>query len=234
MRILRVLPRLFAGVGVVMLLVASVTYQSERRFVTSALRVGGTVVELERQSSSDGSGSWYPIVQFETESGAPTRFRARVGSNPPSWEVGEAVEVLYLPNDPDSARLAGFFSLYIGTFVTGLLALIFGGIGGTWIMVQRRAAAIEADVRANGRRVQARVTDIEYRTNITVGRRHPWRIVAEWREREGSEPVVFRSANIWTDPTGHVGETVEVLVDRYDPKRYVVDLGFLPASDDTA
>jgi hypothetical protein len=42
---------------------------------------------------------------------------------------------------------------------------------------------------------------------------------------------VFKSANIWEDPTPHVGQTVDVLVDRYDPKRYVVPLDFLPRAD---
>ncbi len=233
MRTLRVLPRVFAAIGLVLALVAATLYTSERRFVTTATRATGTVVELEGQTDSDGDRMYYPRVRFTTEAGESVTFRGRVGSRPPSYHVGETVEVLYRPGDAAGARIKGF-SLYLGTFVTGLLALIFGGIGGVWLHVERRAAALEEDLRAHGRRVQARVVDVELRTNLTVNNRHPWRIVAEWRERESSEPVTFRSANIWDDPAGKVGETVDVFVDRYDPRRYHVDLEFLRTSDDRA
>jgi hypothetical protein len=40
---------------------------------------------------------------------------------------------------------------------------------------------------------------------------------------------LFKSANIWFDPTAFVKrDTLDVLVDMDNPKRYQVDISFLP------
>jgi len=211
-----------------MLLVASWVNSRERAFNARAERATGTVTDLEHRRDSDGGGAYYPVIRFVTATGDKVTFRSSVGSRPPSHDVGEAVAVLYDPADPHGARMAGFFTLYVGSFITSILALIFGGIGGIWLFVQRRAAAIAVEVRSAGRRVQAKVVEIEWRRNIRVGNRSPYRIVAQWQDPATGAVQVFRSANIWFDPAAHVGETVDVFVDRHDPRRHLVDLAFLP------
>lgn len=227
MRTLRIVPRVFAAVGVLMLFIMSWVHTRERRFVAGAARASGTVVDLEYSRSSDG-GAYYPVIRFVTAAGESVTFRSHVGSSPPSHQVGETLEVLYDPAAPQGARTAGFFALYLGSFITGLFALIFGGVGGVWIAIQRRAAAFADEVRRTGRRIEAKVVEIEQRTNIRVGSRHPYRIVAQWQDPATHAVQVFRSANIWFDPTEYVGETVGVFVDRDEPRRHLVDLDFLP------
>jgi len=234
MRTLWLLPRIFAAVGVVLLAITLWVYSREQAFVAGASHVTGTVVDLSRGSGSSGGSVYYPVFAFRTDRGDSVQVRANAGSNPPSWRVGDRVEVLYDPADPQAARMAGFFHLHIGSFVFGILAVVFGAIGGIWLYVAGRAAAIAAEVRATGNRIQAKVVEIERRTNIRVNQRHPFRIIAQGevgevgRGGKGGEVVLYRSANIWFDPTPYVGETVTVFVDRNDPRRHVVDLDFLP------
>lgn len=231
MRTLWILPRVFATVGLVLALVAAWVATREQAFIRTAARATGTVVELGLDRDSDGSAAYYPIVRFVTASGDTVTFQSRTGSRPPSYEVGERVEVLYEAAAPQRARMSGFFSLHIGSFVTGLLALIFGAIGGIWLYVVRRSAAIAEELRRTGQRITAKVIEVELRRNIRVGNRHPFRIVAQWEDPSGAVRV-FHSANIWFDPTQYVQETVDVLVDRYDPKKYLVDTDFLPRTAD--
>jgi hypothetical protein len=222
------LPRVFALVGAVLLTIGAWLYMREQAFVTGAARATGTVVDLRYERSSDGGGAYYPTVAFVTAGGDSVTVRSRVGSSPPSWRVGETAEVLYDPANPLDARMSGFFQLHIGSFVLGVLATVFGGIGGIWLYLVGRAAAIAAEVRATGQRIEAKVIEIERRTNIRVGQKSPFRIVAQGEVSGGREVVLYRSANIWFDPTPYVGETVSVYVDRNDPGRHVVDLDFLP------
>ncbi len=229
MRILTVLPRLFAGIGLVLALLASWMVTRERAFARTAARATGTVVELDR-SNADGN-AYYPVVRFVTAAGDTVTFTSHTGSNPPSYRVGETVEVLYSADDPRDARTAGFFSQHIGSFVFGLLGLIFLAVGGIWLYVMGRNARIAEELRRHGQRITAKVVNVELRTNIRVGNRHPWRIVAQAEDPSGAVRV-FHSPNIWFDPSPYVQETVDVLVDRYEPKRYLVDIDFLPKQAD--
>jgi hypothetical protein len=228
MRALWLLPRIFAAVGAALLALTFWLYSREQAFVAGASHAVGTVVQLSVDRNDNGSTVYYPIVAFTTARGDSVTVRSKVGSNPPSWRVGDAVDVLYDPADPQGARLAGFFHLHIGSFVFGILGLVFGAIGGIWLYLVRRAAAMAEEVRAHGQRIQAKVIEIERRTNIRVGSKHPFRIIAQGEASGGKEVVLYRSANIWFDPTEYVGDTVTVFVDHNDPSRHVVDLDFLP------
>ncbi len=69
--------------------------------------------------------------------------RARSSPSRPSRGnsiVGERVEILYKPDDPQSARLNGFFSLWFGPAVFGGIGALFTSIGGafTFVVVRRR------------------------------------------------------------------------------------------------
>ncbi len=221
------LPRIFAGVGTTLLLISSWLYTGEHGFVARASRTTGTVVELRFRPSSDG-GSYYPIFKFSDARGETHNVSSQVGSRPASRRVGDVVPVLYDPADPAHARMAGFFQLHVGSFITGLLGLIFGGIGFGWLFLARRSDALAEELRHSGVRIQAKVVGVEERRAITVNNRHPWQITAE-AEEPGRAGQLFRSGHIWQDPRPYVKETVQVFVDRNDPSRHHVDLSFLPA-----
>ncbi|WP_409062537.1 DUF3592 domain-containing protein [Streptomyces sp. SYP-A7185] len=100
-------------------------------FLTDAERAKGTVVSLEWRTDHSGSSRKtrgndgpvaYPVVEFTSADGKPRTFESSMGSNPPSYDQGERVDVLYRADSPEDARIDGFVSLW-------LLPLIFGGIG---------------------------------------------------------------------------------------------------------
>jgi hypothetical protein len=221
------LPRIFAAVGFALLLWASGLYTKEHAFVGRATHTNGTVVDLSYSPSSRG-GSFYPVFRFTDVRGQPFTVRSHLGSRPASRHVGEVVPVLYDPANPDGARIASFANLYLATSITTVLGLIFGGMGALWLFLVHRADARAEELRHSGVKIQAKVVGIEERRGITVNNRHPWRITAEAQEpaRAGQ---VFRSANIWMDPTPYVKDTVDVFVDRNDPSKHLIDLGFLPS-----
>ena len=218
MRALYFMPRVFALVAFVLLLIASYVISSERRFAAEAASTTGVVTDQDVSRDSDGDASYHPVITFTTAGGERVTFRSRAGRNPPAFDIGDTVGVRYPAANPEEARTATFFGLYGGSFVTGLLAIIFSAIGFTWLFIERRAKRIAEECRRFGQRVEARVARIEVRGNVTVNRRHPWRVVAEHEGRE------YFSPNLWEDPTGRVGESVTLFVDRYHPNRYVMEV----------
>ncbi|MFJ4526665.1 DUF3592 domain-containing protein [Streptomyces sp. NPDC088810] len=116
-------------------------------FLADAERVRGTVVALEwrddhsevsrRKRVADGPVA-YPVVEFTAADGTRRTFRDSTGSNPPAYERGERVEVLYRADSPEDARINGFASLWLLPLIFGGIGLVFAGIGTVVALVTRR------------------------------------------------------------------------------------------------
>jgi hypothetical protein len=59
--------------------------------------------------------------------------------------------------------------------------------------------------------------------------RSPFNVYAQWRNPATGEIHVFRSENLWFDPSPYLkGNAIRVLMERGNPRRYHLDLSFLP------
>lgn len=65
-------------------------------------RAHGTVLFCELVKTLHGS-SYYPVVQFAARDGQAVQFRDKMGSNPPPFREGDAVDVLYFPAVPETS-----------------------------------------------------------------------------------------------------------------------------------
>jgi hypothetical protein len=117
---------LFCGFG------ASVVYV--RHFVNNAMEGKGHVTALVRSSSKNGS-VFKPAVEFQTADGRRIEFTSSMGTSPPSYDVGESVTVYYDPENPHSAMLSGWLSLWFVSLIFAALAAVFGFI--TFVMFFR-------------------------------------------------------------------------------------------------
>ena len=117
-------------------------------FLTDAEKARGTVVALDwrndsvgtssRRARSDDKPAAYPVVEFTPADGTPRTFRSSTGSNPPSYEEGDRVEVLYRADSPDDARINGFASLWLLPLIFGGIGLLSAGIGTALAVMGRR------------------------------------------------------------------------------------------------
>ncbi|MFJ9821342.1 DUF3592 domain-containing protein [Streptomyces sp. NPDC101151] len=116
-------------------------------FLADAERARGTVVALEWRNDHSGVGREkrvkdkpvaYPVVKFTPADGTPRTFRDSTGSNPPAYEEGEQVEVLYRADSPEDARINGFASLWLLPLIFGGIGLVIAGIGTVFALAMRR------------------------------------------------------------------------------------------------
>ncbi len=218
----------FSALGIVLLTVALYLVHSTQTFLEEASTANGTVIELVRKKSSD-SNTYAPVVRFVTDTGESIEFTSDTSSNPPSYSEGESVRVLYRPAAPHAARIDGFFSLWLGPIIAGGLGAIFVLIGGALLLSPMFAARKQADLRQRGTRIVTTFQSVEQNTSLTVNGRHPFRVVTQWTNPATSQIHVFESENLWFDPTAHINaRDIGVYIERGNPKRYFVDLSFLP------
>jgi hypothetical protein len=210
----------FGGVGVVLLVAATVVTLSTLTFRAEALSASGTVVALD---------SGKPVVEFVDPDGATHRIVGNVSSNPPAFEVGERVTVRHRAGEPEEARIEGFLESWFLPTLLGGLGTVFTAIGagfGIWELRRRR---LRAWLQQFGMRVQAKYTGVMLDTSLRVNRRHPWRLTAQWQNPVTGLVHTFESDMLFWDPSDTVQrETVEVWIDPNDPSRHHLDTAFLP------
>jgi hypothetical protein len=234
MKFLRVFSYAFLGVGLLMLVIAFFLWNNTRGFLAHAQEAQGTVVELvEVRDSDGGSSTWKPRVKYATPGGEEITFNASFSSNPAPYQVGEAVPVLFSPQDPREARIKGYSSLWLGPTILSGLGLVFAAIGGGILLARRLGRRKREYLMAYGNAIETDVQGVERNTSLEVNGKNPWRIASQWLEPGSSKLRVFHSENLWFDPTRFVTQKqVTVLLDPANPKRYYMDVSFLPELED--
>ena len=94
----------------------------------------GTVIEsvyrthTDPEDSSQFTRSYHPVVRFSSGQGQTVVFTDGVGSYPEAYQVGETVEVLYDPQDPEDAMIPSWSGLWGASTVFIVVGMIPIGI----------------------------------------------------------------------------------------------------------
>jgi hypothetical protein len=89
--------------------------------------VAAQVVDLQSTYDSEGGTTYKPIFQYEWN-GQTMTSGAAFSSNPPRYQVGEAVMLYVDPANPSDVAANRFLDLW-------LMPLIFGGVAGILVVV---------------------------------------------------------------------------------------------------
>ena len=225
----------FLAVGLVLCGVAAYFTLDTQSFIDHAAKVRGEVIDLERSrgtwstSSPSSSGAYYPVVKFTTQAGEQRTFRGSVGSSPPAFRVGETVDVLYDRTNPPDARIASFWSLWLIQIIVGGLGSVFALVGGGVLAVLFLLVRRARDLRRHGTPIETEFQNIEVNAGVALNGRSPWRIVSRWLDPAKNALYLYHSENLWFDPTPYIKvKRVTVFIDPTNPKRYSMDVSFLP------
>lgn len=220
--------------GVSLLCGSIYLFITTQHFLKVAELTTGTVVELAVSRSSDGSSTYWPVVQFQTQNGQLIEFISSSGSNPPAHDLGDVIEVLYPNDEPTEAKINSYLDLWLMfIIVTALGSLFFAfGLGMLYFggRVRRRAEYL----KRNGVEIQAKFLSVEVNKMFVMNGIHPYQICVEWSDPKSLQNHIFRSDNIWFDPTEFIpAGTITVLMKSGDPNQHHVVLDFLPEEQES-
>ena len=123
------------------LIIGAVELAKVAQTVAASARATGTVVDNVLETFQGDQTAYVPVVEFVPEGSADAvRFTDDVGTDPPQFEVGEQVDVLYDPSNPQDARVATWMRLWFSPMVViafGVLPVVVGGVVWVWLRVRR-------------------------------------------------------------------------------------------------
>jgi hypothetical protein len=133
---------IFLALGLISMLIGTISYLRMQHFIARALKAEGTVLRLVEKSGKDWK-AFVPVFEFSDVSGKSHTVYSQKSSYPPSYRVGDSVEVLYEADTPKDARLNKSSDLW-GTAYTygpGGVRLFLVGLG---IVIFMRATSASA------------------------------------------------------------------------------------------
>jgi len=237
-KIVKLLGTVFVVVGVLLLAGGFLSYRYTRRFLTHSTVASGEVINLVFQASSDfdsrtsSTGTYHPVIRFETAGRETIEFMSNTGNNPPSHRKGDTVTVRYDPNDPYTARVDSWASLWLLALIPASLGLLLASTGGIMIGIMIRSAGLMKYLQDFGRDITTEFQSVSLDTSVTVNGRHPYRIYAQWHDPTQNKIVTFKSKAIWFNPVKYIqGKEIEVRIDPNNPRKYFMDTSFLPEAE---
>ena len=119
----------FPLIGGLLLAIGVFLFIRTRIFINKAQEVKGTVIQMVYSHSSEGGGGYSPVYQFRTIDGQTIVVTDSLSSNPPMFQVGQTIDVLYDPENPQKARIKKWMNLYFVSLLLGGMGLIFACVG---------------------------------------------------------------------------------------------------------
>ncbi len=229
MKSIAIVTYVFAAVGLLLLGVALLLVTSTNSFLATAVEADGVVVEF---SASTASNSVFqkrkPVVEFMATNGEKIESTASLATNPPRYTLGEQVRVLYDAAEPRNFKIDDFLSLWGAATILGALGAAFFLVGGGMLLSGVLTRRRDTYLRSNGTPISADYQRVELNKWVKINGKHPFRILTQWQNPSTSQLHIFKSHNLWFDPSTHIGtKKMTVFVDLSNPKKYCVDLAFL-------
>jgi uncharacterized protein DUF3592 len=128
-RQVRLAAALFLPFGIAMIVLGLTLYCNEWHFVRSAQHTTGKITAMESKIDQDGDKSFYPHFTFSQPDGTGVEITSNVGTNPPDFEVGQYVPVVYAASNPRTAKIATAFQIYGFSIVVGIVGIMLIAVG---------------------------------------------------------------------------------------------------------
>jgi hypothetical protein len=112
-------------------------------FIHAALRAEGTVTGTEPvRTTRTGAGTEIPVFRFTANDGRLHIIHSDISVPHSTFTLGEAVGVLYLPRDPEKARINAFSTLWQGPLIVSIWGAVWSLIPLLILIARRRGRPI--------------------------------------------------------------------------------------------
>ena len=104
---------MFILVGLMIMAGVYWAHTQQAAFANIAQTTIGTVIDMRQPTGGTRAQNrgYYPVVQFITPGEHVYTFDSAITTNPPSYTVGDKIEVLYNPERPEEAVIAAHNSI---------------------------------------------------------------------------------------------------------------------------
>jgi hypothetical protein len=202
-------------------------YMEKKHFIAQANLATGKVIAQKEQKASKSGYEYAPTILFTSSQGRQHRFTPENYSKSYDYELGEHVEIYYLPGKPEETEIKSWvqWTPAWGMSFTGFVLLV---LGITYLVKSIRAEKLYRWLVEHGKKITTQIHSIQEDPSQRLKEGGtPYVIYTQWTDPQTKGVHIFKSECMWYNPSPFVPPTIEVLVDPANYKRYVVDLTYI-------
>lgn len=102
--------KIFCGLCVVFILIGAGSAVQRLIYLGEAVTTHAKITNLIERKNDNGDTLYAPVYVFEDQNGNEVKIISSTASWPPVGEIGDSIEVLYLPSDPQRSIQNSFFT----------------------------------------------------------------------------------------------------------------------------
>ena len=216
---------IFLLTGLILITVGVITLVSGTRFKEKSVSVNAVISDIEKVETSNTNHKnrrYKQRIYVTCEFDGKIYEDQRLLSSSRSDYVGKELTLLVNRSDPEDVRRET--ELYLASIIVFSLAPVFLVIGAVAIIIDLRQGGRKKKLLQSGISIYASISQMNMNRNVQVNGRHPYVVICSYEDPSKGKTYLFKSKSLWTDPSlvYHIGDTVKVLVDPNDYRKYVV------------
>lgn len=113
-------------------------------FKESSISTKATIIELIKGSSTSGSSTtriYTPVFTYKDESGKEYKHKSKYSSSTPAGNIGDQIDVLYNPENPNDVKIDTWFSNWGVTTILGGLGTANFLVGFVFLVIWFKGSA---------------------------------------------------------------------------------------------
>jgi hypothetical protein len=114
-------------IGIVFSLITIYQYMDRHLFIKNSTFTLGKVIRVVITENNEGDNVYWPVIRFLLENNSPYIFKSNLSND--NLYIGDEVPVLYLEDEPLTARIASFEAIWLPTIILGGISVSLLAIG---------------------------------------------------------------------------------------------------------
>lgn len=217
----------FIGISLLVTAGGLYLYMEKKHFIAQASLATGKVIAQKEQKASKSGYEYAPTIVYTSSDGKQHRFTPENYSKSYDYELGEEVDIYYLPGKPEETEIksSNQWVPAQGTIGIGMLLTI---IGVYYLVKAIKYEKLYKWLVEHGIKITTQIHSIKQDPSQRLKEGGtPYVIYTQWTDPQTKEVHLFKSECMWYDPSPFVPASIEVLVDPANYTRYDVDLTYV-------
>lgn len=180
----------------------------------------GIITEISKDGRNSDKDNYNVYVSYKV---GKENFESRLNGYSKSFYEGKEIKIYYDKNNPSVIGMKSIDLLFLVFPGIGLIFFVIGVIG---LLIKLRKKSKTKRLKNSGKKVYANYIETAINTSYSVNGKNPYYIICEWINPKDNKRYIFKSENIWIDPTEIVeNENIKQFPVYIDIKNnYLVDL----------